>query len=93
MRLIWTPASETDRINIFLHIAADNPSAAFALEELIEERADQLLDFPEMGRPGTLPDTRELSVHPNYRLVYELVGDDVHILDVAHTHGISRKSK
>ncbi len=84
MRLIWTPASETDRINIFRHIAADNPSAAFSLEELIEERADQLLDFPEMGRPGMLPGTRELSVHPNYRLVYELVGDDVNILNVVH---------
>jgi toxin ParE1/3/4 len=28
--------------------------------------------------------TRELSVHPNYRLIYELIGDDVHILNVAH---------
>jgi toxin ParE1/3/4 len=84
VRLIWTPASETDRINIFTHIAADNPSAAFELEQLIEERADQLLDFPEMGRPGLLPDTRELTVHPNHRLVYELVGDDVQILTVVH---------
>ena len=84
MRLIWTPESETDRINIFTQIATDNPSAAFALEEIIEDRADQLLDFPEMGRPGMLPDTRELTVHPNYRLVYELVGDGVHILNVVH---------
>ena len=82
--MIWTPASETDRINIFQYIAADNPSAAFELEQIIEERADQLLDFPEMGRPGLLPDTRELTVHPNSRLVYELVGDDVHILNVGH---------
>ena len=84
MRLIWTLASETDRINIFQYIAANNPSAAFALEEIIEERADQLLDFPEMGRAGLSPDTRELTVHPNYRLVYELVGDEVHILNVVH---------
>ena len=84
MKLIWTPESETDRINIFTQIATDNPSAAFALEEIIDERADQLLDFPEMGRPGMLPDTRELTVHPNYRLVYELVGDGVHILNVVH---------
>ncbi len=84
MRIIWTPASETDRINIFHYIAADNPSAAFELEQIIEERADQLLGFPEMGRPGMLPDTRELTVHPNYRLIYELVGDDVQILNVVH---------
>jgi toxin ParE1/3/4 len=84
MKLVWSPESGTDRLSIFKHIAADNPAAAFDMETLFEDRAEQLLDFPDKGRPGALADTRELTVHPNYRLIYEVVEDTVRILNVVH---------
>ena len=74
----WFTDSQWARIEPLL------PVAAVAIDQILSERARNLLDFPEMGRPGMLADTRELTVHPNYRLVYELVGDDVHILNVVH---------
>ena len=84
MKLVWSPESEADRLSIFKHIAADNPTTAFDMETLFEDRAEQLLDFPDIGRLGTLADTRELTVHPNYRLIYEVAEDTVRILNVIH---------
>ena len=84
MRLIWSDDAIQERNDIFAFISADNPVAAVAIDQILSERARNLLEFPNIGRPGILPDTRELTVHPNYRLVYELVGDDVHILNVVH---------
>ena len=84
MKLIWSEDAIQERNDIFDYISADNPVAALTIDELFSERARNLLEFPHIGRPGLSPDTRELTVHPNYRLVYELVGDDVHILNVVH---------
>jgi toxin ParE1/3/4 len=84
VKLIWSDDAIQERNDILDYISADNPVAALTMDELFSERARNLLEFAEMGRPGMLPDTRELTVHPNYRLVYELVGDDVHILNVVH---------
>lgn len=84
MKLIWSEDAIQERNDIFAYISADNPVAAVTIDQILSERARNLLEFPNIGRPGMLPDTRELTVHPNYRLVYELVGDDVHILNVVH---------
>ena len=66
------------------YIAADNPVAALELDELFMERAITLQRFPYIGRLGTLADTRELTVHPNYRLIYEIAEETVRILNVIH---------
>ena len=84
MRLFWTPQSESDRLSIFTYIAGDNPAAAFEMEQLFDDRAEDLAELPYLGRPGIVPDTRELTVHPNYRLVYEVVEDEVRVLNVIH---------
>jgi toxin ParE1/3/4 len=84
VKLIWSDDAIQERNDILDYISADNPVVALTMDELFSERARNLLDFPDMGRPGMLPETRELTVHPNYRLVYELVGGDVHILNVVH---------
>jgi toxin ParE1/3/4 len=84
VKLIWSDDAIQERNDILEFISADNPVAALTMDELFSERARNLLDFPDMGRPGMLPETRELTVHPNYRLVYELVGNDVQILNVVH---------
>ena len=84
MKLIWSADARNERDDIFEYISADDPIAALTMDELFVERGKNLLEFPHIGRLGLSPDTRELTVHPNYRLVYELVGDDVHILNVVH---------
>lgn len=84
MKLIWSADSRNQRSDIFDYISADDPVAALSMDELFVDRARNLIDFPHIGRPGLLPDTRELTVHPDYRLVYELIEDDVHILSLIH---------
>jgi plasmid stabilization system protein ParE len=38
-----------------------------------------------LGKPGTIPGTRELIPHESYRLVYQIDGETVWILTLVHT--------
>ena len=84
MKLSWTPEAIADRDAIFDYIEADNPAAAAVHDELFSEKAERLTDHPKLGRPGRVEGTRELVVHENYILVYDIVGDLTRILRVLH---------
>ncbi|MDO4682472.1 MAG: type II toxin-antitoxin system RelE/ParE family toxin [Lautropia sp.] len=84
MRLCWTPEAVRDREDIYAHVEADNPIAALALDELFSEKARYLTDHPGLGRMGRVAGTRELVVHRNYVLIYDLAGDQVRVLRVLH---------
>ncbi|WP_367347253.1 type II toxin-antitoxin system RelE/ParE family toxin [Stenotrophomonas bentonitica] len=84
MMLFWTPEAAEDRIEIFEYTEAGNPAAALALDELFSEKADRLIDHPELGRMGRVVGTRELVAHQNYVLVYDLSGNAIRILRVLH---------
>ena len=43
-----------------------------------------LLQSPYLGHPGEIAGTHEWKVHRNYRLIYEITSDVVHILVVMH---------
>ena len=58
--------------------------AALALDELFDEKAGHLIDHPGLGKPGRVAGTRELIVHPNYILVYDITGNRVRVLRVLH---------
>ena len=85
MNVIWTPEAEQDRDDIWLYIAGDNPQAAVRMDKLFSSTAARLADHPKLGRPGQIPGTRELILHKNYRLVYEVDGETVWILTLIHT--------
>jgi toxin ParE1/3/4 len=85
VKVRWTPEAEQDRGDVVNYIAAENPRAAARIDELFGLAAARLAKFPLAGRPGKLPDTRELIPHESYRLVYEVVGDTVWILALVHT--------
>ena len=80
MMLFWTHEAIADREAIYDYIEADNPSAALSLDEL----AAMLSSHPLMGRKGREAGTRELVVHRNYILVYDLPAESVRILRVLH---------
>lgn len=84
MKLVWTLDAHQDRRNIREHIARENPAAALTLDELFTQKAGNLIDHPAMARPGRVAGTRELVVHRNYILVYDVAGDVVRILRVLH---------
>lgn len=84
MRLVWTRPANADRKEIREYIAQDNPAAALALDELFSEKANRLVDHPDLGRPGRIADTSELVAHQNYILIYDTTADLVRVLRVLH---------
>ena len=84
MKLHWTVEARHERRVIREHIALDNPAAALALDEIFSDKARNLIRHPAMGRPGRAKGTRELVVHPNYVLIYDVADDNVRILRVLH---------
>lgn len=84
MRLVWTAEALDDRRAIYDFIEFDNPIAALELDELISQCACRLPDFPEPGRLGRIPGTRELVAHQNYILIYDVAGDLIRVIRVLH---------
>jgi addiction module RelE/StbE family toxin len=67
------------------YIALDNPRAAAALAARLREAIDGLRQFPERGRPGRVPGTRELVVARTLFVVpYRIAGREIHVLAVLH---------
>ena len=84
MELRWTPEAIADREAIYEHVEADNPAAALTLDELFAACAARLIDHPVLGRVGRVDGTRELVVHRNYILIYDVVDDVMRVLRVLH---------
>ena len=85
MIVIWTPEAEQDRLDIWEHIAANNPTAAARIDILFSHAAARLAEHPELGKMGTIPDTRELIPHESYRLIYAIDYETVWVLALVHT--------
>lgn len=68
------------------YIAQENPTAAAEMFVHVKSKVDALGDFPASGRPGRVPNTRELVID-RYPFVvpYRVVGDELHVLRVFHT--------
>ena len=85
MKVTWSEPAEDDLDRIARYIAHDNLQAALELDDLLRSSANGLSAFPEKGRPGRFPGTRELVVHKNYILVYVITPDAIKIVTVLHS--------
>ncbi|WP_145610692.1 type II toxin-antitoxin system RelE/ParE family toxin [Nitrospirillum amazonense] len=84
MRLVWTRSATINRNRIREYIAQEDLVAALALDELFSKRAVLLVKHYGVGRPGRVAGTRELVIHPNYIMIYEVIGGTVRILRLLH---------
>lgn len=83
--VIAEPAAR-DLEGIVDYIALDNPIAAESVYWGIVRAAEELPRFPALGRPGRVPETRELSIAGlPYMIVYEVGPEAVTIVAVFHT--------
>ena len=57
-KLVWTEEAVRWLENIFEYIAEDNPQAAGETIQGIYDRAQALIDFPEMGQRIKVPSAR-----------------------------------
>ena len=85
MKLFWTPEAIEDRNVIFDYIVANNPVAAISLDEMFSEKASLLVEQNLLGRNRRVAGTRELVVHKNYILIYDITETAVRVLRVLHT--------
>jgi addiction module RelE/StbE family toxin len=85
MNLYWSPSAIEDLKHLRAYIARDNPRAAAEIAKTVLEAVERLRQFPSMGRPGRVPDTRELVV-PGTPLVipYTVSERGVEIIAVLH---------
>jgi toxin ParE1/3/4 len=86
MEIIWYERARYDVHMLQRYIARDKPEAAKRVAHSVFTRVTTLSLFPEMGRIGTVTDTREL-IFADISIVvpYRIVEGAVHILRVYST--------
>ena len=87
MKIIWSPTARTKTKEILEYVAKDNPDAALVLIDQFESKIEKLKENPESGR--VLPELkndkiREIVVHKNYGVIYEINPDTIEILTIRH---------
>jgi toxin ParE1/3/4 len=86
MRIVWSPRALRHLNEIRRHIARDQLAAATAIAARIRKSVDTLSGLPARGRPGRVPDTRELVVpRTPYIVPYAVRDDAIEILAVLHS--------
>lgn len=80
----WTTPAIDELEAHIKHIRENNAEAALAVARTILDRIDQLENFPNLGRPGKIKDTRELVSGPYVISYWLLPGDIAEILHVWH---------
>ncbi len=85
-KLVWSEAALEDIDSIAQYIEKDSTVYAQAVVTKLFEKAELLVDFPELSR--TVPeigdtDIRELFVY-SYRLIYKRLTDTILIVAIVH---------
>ncbi len=90
MQIVWTEQAISDLAEIEDYIAHDKPKASERVANHLLSSVEHLAAFPQLGRPGRRPGTRELIIAP-YVITYRLRPDRLEILSV--WHGRRRRDK
>ncbi len=81
---LWKSAAIADFKRITAYIAQDNPGAAIELGDMLMQKAAQFDQDPALGRIERVKGKRELVAHPNYILIYRIIGKTVGVLRIKH---------
>ena len=85
MRVVWIAPALRDLAAARVYIASDNPPAADRQVARVLAAVGGLLRFPELGRAGRRPASRELVVpRTAYLVAYRVRADTIEILRVLH---------
>lgn len=83
-RVLWTVEAADERKRILRGIAEQDRLAAKRMNQLFKAFVDRLQTFLGFGRRGDIPGTRYLTVHENYRVIYQIGEGHVEVLTVHH---------
>ncbi len=79
----YTRQAPADLEDALGYIARERPAAARVPPERVRAAINSLASFPNMGRPGRVPGTREFAVAP-FVAAYRTSGPDVDVLAILH---------
>lgn len=85
MRIVWTSPALADVAATYRYISRFNPNAARRVAEGLVIAGDSIGTFPERGREGRIPGTRELVAQRSYIIVYRARDDLIEIIRVWHS--------
>ena len=71
--VVWSTLASEQLEQLMAYIADDSPGAAQSLLNRIVEAAERLAEHPYMYRTGRKAGTREMVVHPNYRVALGMI--------------------
>jgi toxin ParE1/3/4 len=83
MEVFWTEQAVSDLAEIEDFITQDKPHAAERVANHLLSSVEHLAEFPQLGKLGRRPGTRELIVPP-YVITYRLRPERLEILSVWH---------
>ena len=85
MKIVWSPRAIEHLIAVRAFIAKDSPNAAHAVAARIVASVEQLALYPNKGRPGRIPGTRELVIPDTpYILPYRVSHGHLEIIAIFH---------
>ncbi len=87
VKVVWTEIAIDDLRLIHEYISKDSKLYADRFIEKLIERVDQLESFPKSGRvvPEFAIETIRELIEGNYRIVYEIVSEQISIVRVHHS--------
>jgi toxin ParE1/3/4 len=80
----WRPSARKDLFEIIKYIGKDSSFTAQIFSEKIKEKISVLSEHPELGRMGVVNGTRELVIHSNYVIIYEIRVAKIEIVRIKH---------
>jgi len=95
MKLIWTELAVEKLEEFADYIALDKPMAALKWAARIQESANKLKKFPQLGREVpeiNRADIREL-MEGNYRVIYRIEPELISILTIRHSKQLLDESE
>jgi len=87
LNLNYTPRAVADLDNIHAYIAAENENAASQVIARILQSMAVLERFPDIGRVGRIPETREWSISglPYVGIYTKASVTDIDVIAIVHT--------
>jgi toxin ParE1/3/4 len=85
MRIRYAAPAKQDLIDIQDYIAQDDRAAAHRLAQRVKDHVSRLARHPQLGRPGQIQGTRELTISGTpYFVVYRIKPRSIEVLTVVH---------
>jgi toxin ParE1/3/4 len=86
MKVFWFKRAIWDLRSVQAYITQDNPRAAQETVNRIKDKVSLLREQPGIGRPGRIPNTKELIIdHTPFVLPYRVRNNKIEILRGFHT--------